>query len=172
VDLTAAVTLARARAAGLALTAEGGRLHWRGPQPATELLAELRAHKAELLALPAANDAGPKQEARAQGRSGKPLERSAGMSGMSWMPDAGGGAERAAASEPWPEPPAEQVDRLARALAAPRPWQRITDPEQAMQNYFRPGALRRLRLTPPPERERMVILAEEGAQAEAMPRQT
>jgi hypothetical protein len=40
-----------------------------------------------------------------------------------------------------------------------------------MQNYFPPSALRRLWLTPPPERERMVILAEESAQAEAMPRQ-
>jgi hypothetical protein len=54
--VSAAAVLARAYAAGLTLQAHGDRLRWRGPQPSTELLAELKAHKAELLALLAAND--------------------------------------------------------------------------------------------------------------------
>jgi hypothetical protein len=55
--MTAAAALARAQAAGLTLTVDGDRLRWRGPQPSAELLATLRAHKPELLALLAANDA-------------------------------------------------------------------------------------------------------------------
>lgn len=57
--MTAAPALARARAAGLTLTAEDGRLRWRGPQPPADLLAELRQHKADLLRLLAVNDAAP-----------------------------------------------------------------------------------------------------------------
>lgn len=49
--MTAAAALSRAQAAGLTLTAEGDRLRWRGPPPSPELLAELRAHKADLLLL-------------------------------------------------------------------------------------------------------------------------
>ncbi len=43
--------LARVQAAGLTLIADGNRLRWRGPPPAPDLLAELRAHKPEVLAL-------------------------------------------------------------------------------------------------------------------------
>jgi hypothetical protein len=49
--MTATVVLARARAAGLTLTAAGDRLCWRGPQPSPKLLAELKADKTELLRL-------------------------------------------------------------------------------------------------------------------------
>ncbi len=50
--MTAAGVLARAHAAGLAVAAEGGNLRLRGPvKPPADLLAELRAHKAEVLAL-------------------------------------------------------------------------------------------------------------------------
>jgi hypothetical protein len=44
--------LAEAAAAGVALCAEDGRLHWRaGDLPAPDLLARLRQHKADLLEL-------------------------------------------------------------------------------------------------------------------------
>jgi hypothetical protein len=49
--MTAAKALACAHAAGLTLIAEGNRLRWRGPQPPPDLLTDLRAHKAEVLAL-------------------------------------------------------------------------------------------------------------------------
>jgi hypothetical protein len=49
--MTAAASLARARASGLTLTGKGDRLHIRGPQPAPDLLSELKANKAELLRL-------------------------------------------------------------------------------------------------------------------------
>jgi hypothetical protein len=49
--MTAAAALARAHAAGLALAVAGDRIHWRGPRPPEDLLAELLAHKPELLAL-------------------------------------------------------------------------------------------------------------------------
>jgi hypothetical protein len=53
----ARAVLARARAAGLTLEAAGDRLRWCGPLPAAELLDDLRAHKAELLAALAVVDA-------------------------------------------------------------------------------------------------------------------
>ena len=49
--MTAAAVLARAHAAGLTVEAMDGRLRWRGPPPPTDLLAALRANKAELLTL-------------------------------------------------------------------------------------------------------------------------
>jgi len=50
--LTAAALLARAHAAGLIVVAEGDNLRLRGPlEPPADLLVELRAHKAEVLAL-------------------------------------------------------------------------------------------------------------------------
>jgi hypothetical protein len=55
--VTAAVVLARARGSGLVLTAHGDRLRWRGPQPPTDLLHDLAHHKAEVLALLAAEAA-------------------------------------------------------------------------------------------------------------------
>ena len=57
--MSGAAALARARAAGLTLTAEGDRLRWRGPPPPAEVLAALRRHKAEVLAQLAANDGPP-----------------------------------------------------------------------------------------------------------------
>lgn len=52
----AALSLARAQAAGLTLAADGERLRWRGPKPPAALLAELRDNKSGLLALLAAGD--------------------------------------------------------------------------------------------------------------------
>jgi hypothetical protein len=50
--LTAAGLLARAHSAGLVVVAEGGNLRLRGPvKPPADLLAELRQHKPEVLAL-------------------------------------------------------------------------------------------------------------------------
>jgi D-serine deaminase-like pyridoxal phosphate-dependent protein len=50
--VSAVALLAEAAAAGLALRAEDGRLHWRADAPpASDLLARLRRHKAALLDL-------------------------------------------------------------------------------------------------------------------------
>jgi hypothetical protein len=50
--MSGAAVLARARAAGVAVGVEGGNLRLRGAaQPPADLLAELRTHKAELVAL-------------------------------------------------------------------------------------------------------------------------
>jgi D-serine deaminase-like pyridoxal phosphate-dependent protein len=50
--VSAFAVLAEATAAGLALRAEDGRLHWRADAPpAPDLLARLRRHKADLLEL-------------------------------------------------------------------------------------------------------------------------
>ncbi len=57
--MSGAAALAAAHAAGLTLTAEGNRLRWRGPPPPAEVLAALRRHKGEVLALLAANDLTP-----------------------------------------------------------------------------------------------------------------
>jgi hypothetical protein len=54
--MTAADALARARAAGLSLTVSDDRIRWLGARPSEGLLAELRAHKPELLALLADNE--------------------------------------------------------------------------------------------------------------------
>jgi hypothetical protein len=57
---------------------------------------------------------------------------------------------RAIAADAWPgahpapaPPPADMEERLAAALAAPRPWQRITDETKALA-YFRGMARNRL----------------------------
>jgi hypothetical protein len=57
--VSATAVLLRAHAAGLTLKAHGDRLRWRGPQPSAELLRELKAHKAGLLALLADNEPVP-----------------------------------------------------------------------------------------------------------------
>ena len=59
--MTPALLLSSLRASGVVLTAKGGKLAYDAPSGVltAALLAELRAHKAELLALLAANDADP-----------------------------------------------------------------------------------------------------------------
>jgi hypothetical protein len=62
-----------------------------------------------------------------------------------------------AAAPPPPEP--ELVARLAATLAGPRPWQRVTDPENAAA-YFAAQARRLLLACPPPDRPALVEKAE------------
>ena len=47
--MTAAAAPARAYTAVRTLVADGERLRWRGPQPPPDLLADMRAHKAEVM---------------------------------------------------------------------------------------------------------------------------
>lgn len=61
-----------------------------------------------------------------------------------------------------PPPPAELVERLAKALAAPRPWQRVTDPVQAA-DYFAGEARRRLARLDPLSRGLLVAACEREA---------
>jgi hypothetical protein len=63
---------------------------------------------------------------------------------------------------PRTEPPADLVQRLAVALAAPRPWQRMTDPEKALA-YFR--AQGRRRLAPLDPLARWLLVQAEEAEA-------
>ena len=59
------------------------------------------------------------------------------------------------------EPPADLVERLAQAMAAPRPWQRVVgDPAPALA-YFRGEARRRLDRLDPLARG-MLVQAEEA----------
>lgn len=144
--MTAAAALARAQAAGLTLTAEGDRLRWRGPRPPSDLLADLRAHKAELLVLLGANGvtvlpppASPEQaEAERQDRAAVAAE---------------GAAPASAAQSAAPVTAVVGADLLAAwerelaGLLAAAPGQRITDPERAA-DYFRAEARRRLAQLP------------------------
>ncbi len=57
--MTARALLARLDRDGTTAWTEGGRLHLRGRQPTPDLLAELRASKAEVLALLATPDPDP-----------------------------------------------------------------------------------------------------------------
>ena len=57
--MTAAGLLPRLAEAGITAWAEGGRVRLRGHEPAPDLLAEVRAHRAELLALLTAPDPSP-----------------------------------------------------------------------------------------------------------------
>ena len=54
------------------------------------------------------------------------------------------------------------VTRLAAALMAPRPWERITDATKA-RLYFQAEAIRQLFLCPPEERQALVAEAEASA---------
>jgi len=73
----------------------------------------------------------------------------------------------AIATDVWPsplppsEPPAGLVERLARAMATPRPWQRVTDPQRGLA-YFRGQARRRLTAIDPIARG-LLVQAEEAA---------
>jgi hypothetical protein len=57
---------------------------------------------------------------------------------------------------------ADLVERLARALAAPRPWQRVTDQDRAL-DYFRGEAKRRLSLLPDPKAQAAMVARDEVA---------
>ncbi|WP_288049840.1 hypothetical protein [Acidiphilium sp.] len=123
--MTPAAALARAHAAGLTVTAEGGRLRWRGPPPPPDLLADLRAHKAALLALlTAANDTTPAPD---------PSDRRATIA-----------AEGApAATVPLDAETLAAWEAELAALLAAAPAQRITNPGPAAA-YFTAEARRRL----------------------------
>jgi hypothetical protein len=133
--VSAAAVAARAEAAGLTLAAYGTRLRWRGPQPSPELLAELRAHKTELLLLldarPAVPAATPPPATPAQAAEEK--------------------SDRAAIAAEGAPPATAPVARgvlaaweaeLALLLSA-APGQRIVNPEKAGP-YFAAEARRRL----------------------------
>jgi hypothetical protein len=77
-------------------------------------------------------------------------------------------ADRAAImADGWPagapartEPPADLVERLAGAMAQPKPWQHITDRERAM-SHFMADARRRLAALDPLARG-LLVQAEEA----------
>ena len=131
--MTAAAVLARARAAGLILTADVDRLRWRGPPPPADLLVLLRQHKAELLALLAANDAAPLlPPADAEQADAERQDRAAITANGPPFAVAPVDAETLTAWE----------TELA-ALLARHPAHRIADPERA-SDYFAAEARRRL----------------------------
>lgn len=120
--MTALPALARAQAAGLNLAVAGDRLRWRGPQPSPELLAELRAHKAKLVALLAENKCRPLAPALVAA-----CERAAAAVAPGPADDMDEAeAIRALAAQPAPrsaEGHREHVEALARAgLLRPPSW--------------------------------------------------
>jgi hypothetical protein len=143
--MTAAPILSRIREAGGDAVLDNGRLRIIGASRiAPGLLAEARSRRDDLLAeLESPPFIAPADD----------IERS---------------AIQAEASMPAPpEPPPLAIDdplvtRLAAALMAPRPWQRITDPEKALA-YFQAEALRRLQRLSPLARGLLVISEESEA---------
>jgi hypothetical protein len=112
--VTPAAVLARARGSGLVLSVHGDRLHWRGPRPPTDLLAELSAHKAGVLVLLAA-EAELDTVGMPSGTAKAPVSETRNVWGMTE-------AERRAALA-WLQPRTNPIDalRALRRAAMPRP---------------------------------------------------
>jgi len=161
--VTAVAALARLRDLGVTAEARGDKLTLR-PASAIppDLLADLRARKAEVLALLNAIDTGTADSPDAWGLT--PADRAEAMARLRapMLPPASPeqaaaeAADRAAiAVEPplprpavAPEPPPDMVEALASAMAA-NSTHRITDHDKAVQ-FFRAQARRRLCLTDDP----------------------
>jgi hypothetical protein len=169
--VTAPGVLARAHAAGLAVVADGGNIRLRGAvKPPADLLADLRTHKADVLALLTAPEVLPFCSSNPRVPQDEATASPAALAGFLDHPDALD--DRAAiAADTWPagprpaaaEPPADLVERLVAATAAPRPWQRIEgDPAPALA-YFRGEARRRLDRLDPLARGLLVQAAETEA---------
>lgn len=128
--MSAAAALARLHGLGVTAEARGAGLVLRPASvvPA-DLLAELKARKAEVVALLTETALPPPSPEAAVDEA----EDRASIASVVWQGD-----------RPAPtDLPADLVERLAQAMVAPRPWQRVTDPVRALA-YFNAQARRRL----------------------------